>query len=268
VIIGAGWIGLETAAAARAAGAEVTVLEHAELPLLRVLGPHVATVFADLHTEHGVDLRCGVTVRGLRPGSTDPSTVAAVLLEDGTGFAADVVVVGVGVAPNVELARSSGLALGNGILVDEHLVTSDEDVLAAGDVADAYHPLLGRHLRVEHWANALHQPAVAAATMLGRSAAQDRLPYFYSDQYDLGMEYTGHSDPGDDDPVVIRGDLAARTFIAFWLHDGAVVAGMNVNVWDVTDPIRTLIGSGGRVDPARLANPAVPLSDVGVAARL
>jgi 3-phenylpropionate/trans-cinnamate dioxygenase ferredoxin reductase subunit len=253
---------LETAAAARAAGAEVTVLEHAELPLLRVLGPRVARVFADLHRDHGVHLRCGVGVEAIRPSPADPTTAAAVLLGDGTELPADVVIVGIGVGPNVEPARSGGLDVDDGILVDEHLVTSDPDILAAGDVANAHHPLLGRRLRVEHWANALHQPAVAARTMLGRTASYDRLPYFFTDQYDLGMEYTGYSHPDDHDQVVVRGDIEAREFVAFWLHDGRVVAGMNVNVWDVTEPIRTLIESGERVDPARLSDPDIGLTDL------
>ncbi|MDN5749887.1 MAG: FAD-dependent oxidoreductase [Pseudonocardia sp.] len=264
VVIGAGWIGLETAAAARAAGAEVTVLEHAALPLLRVLGPQLARVFADLHTEHGVDLRCGVTVRELRPDPTDHAAVGAVQLADGTELVADVVLVGIGVTPNVDLARSCHLDVDNGILVDRRLVSSDSDILAAGDVANAFHPTLGRQLRVEHWANALHQPAVAAAAMLGRSADYDRLPYFFTDQYDLGMEYTGYTHPDSNDQLVVRGDTATREFIAFWLHDGRVVAGMNVNVWDVTEPIRALIESAEEVDPARLGDLDVPLTDVAV----
>ena len=262
VVIGAGWIGLETAAAARTAGAEVTVLESAELPLLRVLGPRLAGVFADLHRDHGVDLRCGVTVAGIRPATADRSTVGAVLLADGTELAADLVVVGVGVTPNVELARSGGLAVQDGVVLDEHLRTSDPDIVAAGDVANAYHPVLGRQLRVEHWANALHQPATAARTMLGRPASYDRLPYFYTDQYDLGMEYTGYAAPDDYDQVVIRGDLAARKFVAFWLRERRVLAGMNVNTWDVTEPIARIIRSGERIDTTRLADPGVPLAEL------
>ncbi len=263
-VIGGGWIGLETAAAGRAAGAEVTVLERDELPLLRILGPQVAKVFADLHTDHGVDLRCGATVTGIRPATADPSAAGAVLLADGSEVPADVIIVGVGVSPNVELAQSGGLAVDNGILVDEHLRTSDADVFAAGDVANAYHPLLRHHLRVEHWANALHQPATAAKTMLGHPASYDRLPYFFTDQYELGMEYTGYTDPGGSgtdgwDQVVIRGDLAGREFIAFWLKNRRVVAGMNVNIWDVTGSITHLIQSGEPVDPTRLADPDAPL---------
>ncbi|MFD1519843.1 FAD-dependent oxidoreductase [Pseudonocardia yunnanensis] len=260
VIVGAGWIGLETAAAARTAGADVTVLEHAELPLLRVLGREMATVFADLHRDHGVDLRFSVSVSAIQPSAENPSSAGSVLLADGTEIAADVVVVGIGVTPNVELARSCGLNVDDGILVDSHLVSSDEDILAAGDVANAYHLLLCRQIRVEHWANALHQPAVAAKTMLGETASYDRLPYFFTDQYDLGMEYTGYTDPDGQDELVIRGDTTAREFIAFWLKDGRLTAAMNVNIWDVTEPIRELIRSGAQVDVSRLADPDAPLS--------
>ncbi len=259
VVVGAGWIGLEAAAAAREAGAEVVVLESAELPLLRVLGPEVARVFADLHREHGVDLRFGVQVAeiGGRSGTAD-----AVLLADGTRIEADTVVVGVGVAPNTALAEAAGLHVDNGIVTDERLRTSDPDIHAAGDVANARHPFLDRHIRVEHWANALNQPQIAAKAMLGQDAAYDVLPYFFTDQYDLGMEYTGYVEPGGYDRVVFRGDLSAREFIAFWLAEGRVLAAMNVNIWDVTDPIQALIRSRGIVDPARLADPKVPLDAV------
>ena len=246
VVIGAGWIGLETAAAARMAGTAVTVLESAPLPLLRVLGPQMAAVFADLHRENGVDLRCEVSVAAIRPAQGDAAAVGSVELGDGTVLDADVVVVGVGVAPNVELARSAGLEVDDGILVDAHLRTSDADMFAAGDVAHAEHPVLGRRIRVEHWANALNQPAVAARSMLGVEAVYDRLPYFFSDQYDLGMEYLGHA--STDDEVVVHGDLEKREFVALWQRDGHVVAGMNVNVWDVTDQIRELILSGKSAD--------------------
>lgn len=261
-IIGGGWIGLETAAAARGAGCEVVILEYAELPLLRVLGSEIAPVFADLHREHGVDLRCGVEVTAFRPTADDSASAGAVRLGDGTEVAADLVIVGVGISPAVALAESAGLTLDNGILVDEHLRTSDPDIFAAGDVANAYHPFLAKHVRVEHWANALNQPAVAAASMLGQDASYDRLPYFFSDQYDLGMEYSGYAEPGAYDDVVVRGDLAAREFVAFWLSEGRVLAGMNVNVWDVTDPIQALIRSRAPVDVQRLANPDVPLTEL------
>jgi 3-phenylpropionate/trans-cinnamate dioxygenase ferredoxin reductase subunit len=260
VVVGAGWIGLEAAAAARSAGAEVVVLEYADQPLERVLGPELGGVFADLHRAHGVDLRLGARIASAR-GSGSPAA-GTLVLADGTEVTGDVVLAGVGVTPAVDLARTAGLTIDDGIVVDERLQSSDPSIFAAGDVANAFSPLLGRHLRVEHWANALHQGPVAARAMLGLPARYDRLPYFFSDQYDLGMEYTGHVAPGGYDRLVIRGDLATREFIAFWLAEGRVLAGMNVNVWDVPGPIGDLVRSGRPVDADRLADPAVPLDEV------
>ena len=202
-VIGAGWIGLETAAAARAAGAEVTVLEMADLPLLRVLGRQVAQVFADLHKDNGVDLRCGVQTLEItgRGGKA-----AGVRLADGSHIEADVVIVGVGITPNSQLASAAGLEVDNGIWADAQLRSSDPDIFAAGDVANAFHPLLGKHVRVEHWANALNQPQTAAKAMLGQDVAYDMVPYFFTDQYDLGMEYAGYVEPDGYDEVVFRGD--------------------------------------------------------------
>jgi 3-phenylpropionate/trans-cinnamate dioxygenase ferredoxin reductase subunit len=258
VVIGAGWIGLETAAAARAAGVDVTILETADLPLLRVLGREVAQVFADLHREQGVNLRFGVQVAEI----TAPGGRAdGVRLADGTHVPADAVVVGVGITPRLELASDAGLQTGNGVVVDARLRTSDPDIYAAGDVANAYHPGLGRHIRVEHWANALHQPQTAARAMLGQDAVYDNVPYFYSDQYDLGMEYAGHVEPGGYDQVVFRGDVEGREFIAFWLSGGRVLAGMNVNVWDVNEVIQEMVRDRRAVDAARLADADVPLQE-------
>jgi 3-phenylpropionate/trans-cinnamate dioxygenase ferredoxin reductase subunit len=259
VVVGTGWIGLETAAAARAAGADVTMVGRSALPLLGVLGPEIAGVFADLHLAHDVDLRPEVTVTATtgRDGA-----VTGVDLSDGSHLETDAVVVGVGAVPNDGLARDAGLDVDNGIVVDEHLRTSDPDVFAVGDVANAWNPVLQKRIRVEHWANARNQPMVAAAGVLGRDAVYDRLPYFYSDQYDLGMEYVGYAAPGEYDEVVVRGDREAREFIAFWLSAGRVLAGMNVNVWDVVEPVRALILSGRAVDPARLADPSTPLEEV------
>ena len=258
VVIGAGWIGLETAAAARSAGAEVTVLEAAELPLLRVLGREVAQVFAGLHREHGADLRFGVQVAEITgtAGRAD-----GVRLADGTHVPADAIVVGIGITPNSQLAEAAGLEVGNGIVVDAGLRSSDPDIYAAGDVANAYHPLLGRHVRVEHWANALHQPQTAARAMLGQDVGYDLVPYFYTDQYDLGMEYAGYVEPGGYDQVVFRGDREGREFVAFWLLDGRVLAGMNVNVWDVNEAIQAIVRGGRTVDVSRLADPAIPLDE-------
>ncbi|MFJ8024752.1 NAD(P)/FAD-dependent oxidoreductase [Streptomyces sp. NPDC096311] len=259
VVIGGGWIGLETAAAARLAGSEVTVLEHSELPLHKVLGREAAQVFAGLHTEHGVRLHPHAEVERI---TASDGRADGVLLADGTHLPADAVVVGVGITPNVRLAQEAGLEVRDGIVADEHLRTSAPDIYAAGDVANAYHPRYGRHLRVEHWANALHQPRTAAASMLGEHAVYDRLPYFYTDQYNLGMEYTGHTEPGGNDRVLFRGPTDNRQFIAFWMSGNRVVAGMSVNVWDVIDPIRALIESGAELDDAALTDPAVPLGSL------
>jgi 3-phenylpropionate/trans-cinnamate dioxygenase ferredoxin reductase component len=259
VVIGAGWIGLETAAAARAAGAEVTILEAAKLPLLRVLGKEVAQVFADLHREQGVELRFGVAVAEITGSG---GRASGVRLGDGSHVPADAIIIGVGITPNIQLAEAAGLQVGNGIVVDARLRSSDPDIYAAGDVANAYHPVLGRHIRVEHWANALNQPQAAARAMLGRDVSYDLMPYFYTDQYDLGMEYAGHVEPGGYDQVVFRGDVAGREFIAFWLAGGRVMAGMNVNVWDVNDAIQSLVRGGQTVDPGRLADAGVPLEEL------
>ena len=257
VLVGGGWIGLEVAAAARERGAEVTVLESLELPLVRVLGPTIARVFADLHREHGVDLRTGVTIEAIEG---DDGAVSGVRLDDGTVVPADAVVVGVGAAPNVDLAAAAGLAVDNGITADAAGRTSDPDIFAVGDVANVEHPFLGHRVRVEHWANALNQPQVVAPAMLDQDPPEPELPYFYTDQYDLGMEYTGLAEP--DDEVVVRGDLKGREFIAFWTRDGRVTAGMNVNVWDVTEPIKALIRSRSAIAADRLANPDIPLEEL------
>ncbi|MEO7288299.1 MAG: FAD-dependent oxidoreductase [Jatrophihabitantaceae bacterium] len=256
VVIGAGWIGLEVAAAARAADLQVTVVESAELPLLRVLGSEVAQVFADLHRAHQVDLRLGASLTEI---TVSDGRASGVRLADGSTIEADAVLVAVGVVPNTALAEQAGLPVDNGIVVDESMRSEDADIFAVGDVASALHPQYGKHIRVEHWANALKQPATAAKAMLGGQPSYADLPYFYTDQYDLGMEYVGYVEPGGYDQVVFRGDVASREFIAFWLSGRQVLAGMNVNVWDVTDPIKALITSGAQVDPDRLADPARPL---------
>jgi NADPH-dependent 2,4-dienoyl-CoA reductase/sulfur reductase-like enzyme len=263
VVIGAGWIGLEVAAAARARGCSVSIVEALDLPLQRVLGDDVARVFRDLHAQNGVQLHCGVSVSEIRTDNT-------VVLADGMDVPADLVVVGVGVEPNVELAIEAGLTVTNGISTDASLRTSDPHVFACGDVANSQHPVIGRPIRVEHWANALNGGPAAARSMLGRPVSYDRLPYFYTDQYDLGMEYVGYVGPEGYDSVVFRGnpsivDGKAPQFVVFWVKDSRVLAGMNVNVWDVVDDIRALVlaGYGGEeVDLARLADPGTPMSDL------
>ena len=208
------------------------------------------------YAEHDIDLRFGVQVAEITGAG---GRASGVRLGDGSQVAGDVIIVGVGITPNTHLAEQAGLEVGNGVVVDAGLRSSDPDVYAAGDVACAYHPGLGRHIRVEHWANALNQPQAAARAMLGQEVAYDRVPYFFTDQYDLGMEYAGYVEPGGYDQVVFRGDVAGREFVAFWLADGRVQAGMNVNVWDVNAAIQDLVRSGRAVDPDRLADPGVPL---------
>jgi 3-phenylpropionate/trans-cinnamate dioxygenase ferredoxin reductase component len=259
-VIGAGWIGLETAAAARTAGAEVTILEMAELPLLRVLGREVAQIFADMHAEHGVDQRYRVQVAEITGAG---GKVTGVRLADGAVIPADVVVVGVGITPNAGLAEAAGLAVDNGVVTDAALRTSDPDIFAAGDVANAFHPLLGKHIRVEHWSNARHQPQAAARAMLGQDVSYDRVPYFFTDQYDLGMEYSGYVEPGGYAQVAFRGDTAGREFIAFWLAgDGRVLAGMNVNIWDVNEALSAIVRSRKPVSKQQLEDPSVPLESL------
>ncbi|MFA3874016.1 NAD(P)/FAD-dependent oxidoreductase [Streptomyces sp. MMCC 100] len=264
VIAGAGWIGLEVAAAAREYGAEVTVIEPSPTPLHGVLGPELGAVFAELHESRGVRFRFGVKLTEI---VGQDGMVLAARTDDGEEHPAHDVLAAIGAAPRTALAQAAGLEIadrahGGGIVVDENLRTSDPDVHAAGDVASFHHALFDTSLRVEHWANALNGGPAAARAMLGKGLAHDRVPYFFTDQYDLGMEYSGWAPAGSYDQVVIRGDAAKREFIAFWVKEGRVLAGMNVNVWDVTEPIQQLIRSKARVDTEALANPHVSLESL------
>jgi 3-phenylpropionate/trans-cinnamate dioxygenase ferredoxin reductase subunit len=257
-VVGTGWIGSEAAASMRQLGREVTLIGPDTAPLARVLGPEIGRVYRDLHADHGVRLVLGTRVAGF----LGHGRVEAVLTDDGRTIEGDLVLVGAGAAPRTELAEAAGLPVRDGLLVNAQLeAVGAAGVYAAGDVAAAWHPRYQTYLRVEHWANALNQGPAAARNMLGVPTAYARLPYFYSDQYDLGMEYSGFA-ATDWDQVVVRGDLAARTFIAFWLKDQRVIAGMNANVWDVTEPIQALIRGGWPVDPVRLADPDIPLDQV------
>ncbi|WP_329470703.1 NAD(P)/FAD-dependent oxidoreductase [Streptomyces sp. NBC_01723] len=264
VIAGAGWIGLEVAAAAREYGAEVTVVEPGPTPLHGVLGPELGAVFAELHESHGVRFRFGVELTEI---VGQDGMVLAARTDDGEEHPAHDVLAAIGAAPRAALAQAAGLEIadrahGGGVVVDEHLRTSDPDIYAAGDVASFHHALFDTSLRVEHWANALNGGPAAARAMLGKGTAHDRVPYFFTDQYDLGMEYSGWAPAGSYDEVVIRGDAAKREFIAFWVKEGRVLAGMNVNVWDVTEPIQQLIRSKARVDTEALANPHASLESL------
>ena len=254
LIVGAGWIGLEVAAAAREAGGNVTVVEPSALPLAHLLGDEFGVLFAELHREHGVDLRLRTSVAAInhKRGRT------TVRLTDGHELTPDLILVGIGADPSDQLAATAGLAADHGVLVDAWLRASDPHVYGAGDVANQDHPLLGR-IRVEHWDTAIHQGRHAARTMLGDDEPYARQPYFFTDQYDLGMEYVGHAGPAGHDELVIRGDFASRVTTAFWLKDNRVVAGMHTNDWDAIDPIRAWIGLEADDD---LRNPAIPIADL------
>jgi 3-phenylpropionate/trans-cinnamate dioxygenase ferredoxin reductase subunit len=255
-VVGAGWIGSEVAASARQVGAEVVLIDPMPVPLQRVLGDRMGGMFARLHADHGVDLRLGTGVAEFR----GDAAVDAVLLDDGSTLAVDLVVVGVGVTPRTDLAAAAGLQVDDGVVTDERLGTAAPGVYAAGDVASAWHPHYGRRLRVEHWANALNQGRTAGANVAAGGEAYDRIPYFFSDQYDLGMEYVGFGQP--DDEVTVRGDEDARELIAFWHRDGQVTAAMNVNVWDVVDDLRALVAGRATIDPRALADPDIALGDL------
>jgi 3-phenylpropionate/trans-cinnamate dioxygenase ferredoxin reductase component len=235
VIVGGGWIGMEVAASARQMGLEVALVELEEVPLSRALGREAGEIYARLHRERGVELHTGVGVERVE-GS---GRAERVVLADGTALDADFVVAGLGALPRTALAEQAGLEVENGVLTDSSLRTSDPHVFAAGDIANAEHPFYGRRVRVEHWANALNQPEVAAKAMLGKPAVYDKLPYFFSDQYDVGMEYRGLAVGADQ--FDIRGDAEAYEFVAYWRREGRLIAAMNVNMWDVGDELEAEI---------------------------
>ncbi|EFE74251.1 FAD-dependent oxidoreductase [Streptomyces filamentosus] len=264
VIAGAGWIGLEVAAAARGYGAEVTVVEAEPTPLHQVIGPELGQIFTELHSSHGVRFHFGARLTEI---TGQDGMVLTARTDDGEEHPAHDVLAAIGAAPRSALAEAAGLEMaerahGGGIAVDASLRTSDPHIYAAGDVAAAHHPLLGTRLRVEHWANALNGGPAAARAMLGQDVTYDRIPYFFSDQYDLGLEYSGWAPPGSYDEVIIRGDAGKREFIAFWLKDRRILAGMNVNVWDVTETIQELIRARQQHDAEALADPSVPLDSL------
>ena len=258
-IIGAGWIGLEVASAARGYGNEVTVVGRETVPLDYAIGDTAGSIFAELHREHGVDLRMSTSVAGI---VGERGRVTGVRLEGGDVVRADVVVIGIGAIPETFLAETAGLHVDNGIMTDAAFRTSVADVYAVGDVANVFHPVLGRPIRIEHWANAENAGKAAGRSIAGERVEYDEIPYFYTDQYDLGMEYSGYGVLAEGVEPLFRGDRGAREFIAFWLAEGRVVAGMNVNVWDVNETVQRLIRSRAVVDPARLVDPAVPLDEL------
>jgi NADPH-dependent 2,4-dienoyl-CoA reductase/sulfur reductase-like enzyme len=259
VLIGSGWIGMEVAATAKTLGNDVTILERDPIPLAVALGDDLGQMFADVHEKQGVILRMSLTVASIVGAE---GRVTGVRIDGGEVVPADLVLVGIGAIPNVELAKAAGLEVDNGIVTDESMRTSDPDIYAAGDVANAYHPVAKMRLRSEHWANALKGGPVAAKAMLGQSVSYDEIPYFYTDQFDIGMEYSGFGPMTKGAELVYRGDPDSHEFIVFWLAGGKVVAGMNVNVWDVNEDVQGVIRRGNTVDPAKLADESVPLGSL------
>jgi 3-phenylpropionate/trans-cinnamate dioxygenase ferredoxin reductase component len=255
-VVGAGWIGSEFAASARQLGLEVTVIDPLTLPNERIFGAEIGSFYRDVHVKHGVEM---LLDQGLEAFEGD-GAVARVRTTAGKVVECDFAVVGIGITPRVTLAADAGLEVDNGIVANERLETSAPGIFVAGDVANAWHPFYEQNLRVEHWANALNQGPAAARAMLGDDVSYDRIPYFFSDQYDVGMEYSGYATSWDQ--VVFRGDRDAGEFIAFWLADGRVVGGMNVNVWDVNQHVQELIRSRQAVDVAALTDPDTPLDSL------
>jgi 3-phenylpropionate/trans-cinnamate dioxygenase ferredoxin reductase subunit len=255
-VVGAGWIGSEVAASARQKDLEVTVIDPLKVPYENILGEEIGTFYRDVHAQHGVKFLLGEGVETFLGNGR----LERVQTTGGKTVECDFAVVGIGVAPRVELGRDAGLEVDNGIVVDANLATSAPNVFAAGDAANAWHPFFEQRIRVEHWANALNQGPAAARSMLGEHAGYDRIPYFYSDQYEVGMEYSGHAPNWDE--VVFRGDREGGEFIAFWLKNGSVIAGMNVNVWDVNDQVQALIRSRRTVDRGALESEGVSLEEL------
>ena len=253
VVVGASWIGSEFAASARQRGLEVTVVDPLALPNERIFGAEIGAFYRDVHAQHGIELLLGEGVDAFE----GDGAVARVRTSSGKAVECDFAVVGIGVAPRAQLARDAGLQVDNGILVGEKLQSSAPNVLAAGDVANAFHPFYGQPIRIEHWANALNQGPAAARAMLSEPVSYDRIPYFFSDQYEVGMEYSGYATEWDE--VVFRGDRDGGEFIAFWLRERRVLAGMNVNVWDVHEHVQALIRSRRTIDVAALSDPDTPL---------
>jgi 3-phenylpropionate/trans-cinnamate dioxygenase ferredoxin reductase component len=255
-VVGAGWIGSEFAASARQLGLEVTVIDPLALPNERIFGAEVGGFYRDVHVQHGVEMLLGQGVEAFE----GDGAVARVRTSAGKVVECDFAVVGIGITPRIGLAAGAGLAVDNGVVTNERLETSAPTIFAAGDVASAWHPFYEQQIRVEHWANALNQGPAAARAMLGEDVSYDRIPYFFSDQYDVGMEYAGYATSWDQ--VVFRGDRDGGEFIAFWLSDGRVVGGMNVNVWDVNQHVQDLIRSRRLVDVAALTDPDTPLDSL------
>lgn len=265
VLIGSGWIGMEVAASARTLGNRVTIFEREDVPLSVALGDQIGAAFKQVHESNGVVFHMNSHVErilGNEAGNSPAGTYVTGVQADGAIVPADLVLIGVGAIPNTELAIEAGIDVDNGILTDASFATSAPDVFAAGDVASVMHPTVGTRVRSEHWSNAINQGKAAARAMLGEAVSYDEIPYFYTDQFDLGVELSGYAHLMRDAEIVIRGDLEGRKYMAFWMLDGKVVAGMNVNIWDVNETVQKLIRSEQVIDVARLTDTTVDLESL------
>lgn len=262
IVVGAGFIGAEVAATARGAGCEVIMVEALAAPLLPVLGPAVAGACARLHRAHGVDLRLGESVVDV----SESAAGVVVTTSGGTRIEGDAVVAGIGIEPNVEVAQRSGVTVSNGIMVDEHCRTSVSNVLAAGDVANHWHPLFGERMRVEHFDNASKQGAAAGRSLLGRGGPYTDPHWFWSDQYDVNLQYAGHASGSDE--LIVRGSLDDLDFCAFYLRDGLVRAAFGVDRGAEVMAAKELIAGQVRVPAGVLADSGADLAELAEAALL
>ena len=253
VVVGAGFIGSEVAASAKRKNLEVTVLEVGPVPLERALGREVGGIFAEIHRDHGVELRTGQGVERFE----GERRVERVIATGGEAVDCDLVVIGVGIEPNTEIAEGTAISVDNGIVVDEYCQTDVEGIFAAGDVANYYSPVLDQRLRVEHWENAQSQGRAAALNMLGRKEPYNNVPWFWSDQYDLNMQLVGHAASWDE--VVFRGDVRERKFTAFYLKDGRLLAALSVNRFRDIRPSRKIVEAGLDIDARKLQDEDVDL---------
>ncbi len=256
ITVGGGFIGSEIASSATAAGADVTILEATDVPLERIVGRQVGQICGDIHRSRGVDLRTGQLVESILASESGVS----VTTRDGNLVEGDVVVVGIGTVPNVELTEGSGVEVDNGIVVDEYCRTNVENVFAAGDVANHYHPLFGCRLRVEHFDNANKQGMAAGKNMLGKPTAFNDPHWFWSDQYDLNLQHVGHAPQWDD--VVLRGSTEDFDFSAFYLHKGVVRAAFAVERGDDISAARQLIAAQASPAPEQLRDEDVDLYEL------
>ena len=256
VVVGMGFIGSEVAASLRQSGLDVVVVDRNSVPLRRVLGEEVGRVMEGIHRDHGTEMILEDTVAAFEGAGR----VERVTTHHGRRIECDFVVIGLGVEPVTEVLAGAGVEIDNGIVVDEYCRTNREGIYAAGDVANYYHPVFGRHIRIEHWRNALKQGAAAARSMLGKGEPYEEIPWFWSDQYDHNLQYLGYHTEWDE--LVVRGSVEERDFVAFYRKDGRVLAAVALNRGRELRRSKGMIKAQHRVEAARLSDPAVDLREL------